>query len=143
MASSSATHTIDGAVWSVAVSGNLLAAGATTGALTLWDLRRGLGSEPIEAIANAHSDAVAGVQIVDGGATVLTSSFDSTVRLWDSPLRRPARDGGGIRAHLRATIAVPPMARCTRIASDDTRIVVGTIQMEMAVGQHIAVIDLL
>lgn len=122
-------HAVEGAVWALAVSEHTLAAGATGGSLTVWDLRRGLSSRPLASRHDAHDDAVAGLQITDNGRTILTSSFDSTVRLWDSPMYHPS-------TRLRGTIRVPH-TRCTRLAADDTRIVVGCI------GQHIAVIDVL
>ena len=48
---------------------------------------------------------------------MLTSSFDSTVKLWDQ------RKG----VQRRATLHAPGGTRCTRLAYDDTRIVTGSL----------------
>ena len=51
------------------------------------------------------------------GGQVLTAGFDSTVKIWDLRM--------GLK--LRATLAAPPGAGCTRLAYDDTRIVTGSL----------------
>ena len=106
------------AVWSLRSHGHLVLSGATDGSLRAWDLRAGCG--PIMQREHAHADAIAGLQL-EGDRTVLTASFDSTVKMWD------ARMG----FQLRATLPAPAGTRCTRLAFDDTRIVTGSLNQSI------------
>lgn len=104
------------AVWCVQSHGHLVLSGATDGSLRAWDLRDACKS--IHSTA-AHADAIAGLQLDE--AKIVTSSFDSTVRLWD------IRKG----FELRATLHAPVGTRCTRLAYDDTRIVTGSLNQQV------------
>ncbi|KAJ1638568.1 hypothetical protein T492DRAFT_942534 [Pavlovales sp. CCMP2436] len=133
-----------GSVWAIAAQGNLVVAGATGGLLALWDIRKGLSSLPLASAHDAHSDAIAGLQFIADGRTLVSSSFDSTVRLWDvprlladaTPLGGSVSPTGTMLRGLRATIPVGNLSRCTRVVADDTRIIVGCI------GRHLAIIDM-
>ena len=60
---------------------------------------------------------------------VVTSGFDSLVKIWD--LRTLSSSGGVGRTALgslpRVTLQAPPASRCTRLAYDDTRVVTGSL----------------
>ena len=132
-----------GAVWSVRASETLLLSASTDCALKLWDLRapvripdmchaaaRALGSlltraptpqtRLVHHAPRAHNDAVTGLQFDE--RLVVTSGFDSIVRLWE--LRTLTQ---------RAALHTEPTARCTRLAYDDTRIVTGALSGKIAV----------
>jgi hypothetical protein len=137
---------LPGAVWALAVSGSQLAAGSTSGVLAVWDTRVGLSRRPLVCNRAAHEEAIAGVQFARQGRTIVTSSFDSTVRVWDSPATgapQPALGAPPIakdaECRLRATIRGPLLSRCTRLAvtADDTRIVVGCLTEDRFSGQRL------
>lgn len=102
----------EGAVWSVAVGEQVLLSAATSGALMLWDPR--VPAKCVHHDARAHSDAIAGLQL--DGSKIVSSGFDSLVRLWD--LRTLTA---------RAVLQTPVMTRCTRLVFDDTRIITGSL----------------
>lgn len=113
----------------------MLVSGATDGSLNIWDLRA-FERGPYATMVDAHDDAIAGVQIT--ADTIVTSSFDSSVKLWSSPEARPVGDEPDALANnLRAVLPAPIMSRCTRVACHDTRIVVGCI------GRPLLVMDVL
>ncbi len=126
-----------GAVWSVRASEALLLSASTDCALKLWDLRapvripdmRHAAARALDSLltrvcggvgARAHNDAVTGLQFDE--RLVVTSGFDSIVRLWE--LRTLTQ---------RAALHTEPTARCTRLAYDDTRIVTGALSGKIAV----------
>lgn len=103
-----------GAVWSIRhcpMRGHLLSA-ATNGTLVQTDLRSG---RMVCQQVSAHDDAVAGIQLDE--QKVVTSGFDSAVKIWD------LRMGLAQRARLDA----PHGTRCTRLAYDENRIVTGSL----------------
>jgi WD40 repeat protein len=103
-----------GAVWSIRhcpTRGHLLSA-ATNGTLVQTDLRSG---RMVCQQVSAHDDAVAGIQLDE--QKVVTSGFDSAVKIWD------LRMGLAQRARLDA----PHGTRCTRLAYDENRIVTGSL----------------
>jgi len=120
----SAGHGHNGSVWCVTVprapgvessatSPHVCLSAATDGSLVLWDLRA--AESPTLLVENAHEDAVAGLQA--DGLQCVSGGFDSQVKIWD------LRQG----LALRATMAAPPNAKCTRVAYDDTRVVTGSL----------------
>ena len=70
-----------GAAWSVAFSpdGQLLASGAMTGAVTLWDVASGRELRTL----SGHSSDVFSVAFSPDGHMLASGSGDGTVRLWD------------------------------------------------------------
>ena len=109
----------EGAVWCVrhcpqGVAGGHLLSAATDGALLQWDLRSPHG--PVHSQPGAHNDACAGLELL-GDDTAVTAGFDSVVRVWD--LRK------GLAP--RARFQMPTDTRCTRIAIDDHKIVMGSL----------------
>lgn len=68
-----------GQVWCVRARGPVLMTAATDGAMYISDLRA--SSRPVMGVVAAHEDAVAGLQFDDFKA--VTSSFDSTIRIWE------------------------------------------------------------
>jgi len=96
--------------------GRLLATGAWTGAVELWDVAKG------EAVSSlrGHTGAVRTVLFLEGGKTLATGSEDGTIKLWDVAKRAERRT---LREHSIGVyaLAVSPDGKTLVSGSGDYR----------------------
>ncbi|KAI3526545.1 hypothetical protein L1887_05802 [Cichorium endivia] len=63
--------------------GKSIAGGIGDGSIQVWGIKPGWGSRPDIHVANAHSDEITGLKFSSDGRTLLSRSFDGTLKVWD------------------------------------------------------------
>ncbi|WOH01818.1 hypothetical protein DCAR_0521203 [Daucus carota subsp. sativus] len=63
--------------------GKCIAGGIGDGSIQIWNLKPGWGSRPDIYVAAAHSDDITCLKFSSDGKTLLSRSFDCTLKVWD------------------------------------------------------------
>ncbi|CAH1417844.1 unnamed protein product [Lactuca virosa] len=63
--------------------GKSIAGGIGDGSIQIWGIKPGWGSRPDIYVPNAHSDEITGLKFSSDGRTLLSRSFDCTLKVWD------------------------------------------------------------
>ncbi|TYG62662.1 hypothetical protein ES288_D07G249600v1 [Gossypium darwinii] len=108
--------------------GKCIAGGIGDGSIQIWTLKPGWGSRPDIYIEKSHSDDITGLRFSSDGRTLLSRSFDGSLKVWD--LRQ-------IKAPLKVFDDLPNNYAQTNIAfsPDEQLFLTGTsIEKESTVG---------
>ncbi|KAE9375280.1 WD40 repeat-like protein [Stipitochalara longipes BDJ] len=68
-----------GAVWALAVQGDMLASGGTDGLIEIWDLATGEHQQTLQ----GHTSTVRALVILSGSKRIISASRDTKIRVWD------------------------------------------------------------
>lgn len=63
--------------------GKCIAGAIGDGSIQIWNIKPGWGSRPDMHIANGHSDEITGLKFSSDGRTLLSRSFDGSLKVWD------------------------------------------------------------
>ncbi|KAL4588009.1 hypothetical protein LXL04_000887 [Taraxacum kok-saghyz] len=63
--------------------GKSIAGGIGDGSIQVWGIKPGWGSRPDIYVPNAHSDEITGLKFSSDGRTLISRSFDCTLKVWD------------------------------------------------------------
>ncbi|TYI20442.1 hypothetical protein ES332_A07G238200v1 [Gossypium tomentosum] len=108
--------------------GKCIAGGIGDGSIQIWTLKPGWGSRPDIYIEKSHSDDITGLKFSSDGRTLLSRSFDGSLKIWD--LRQ-------IKAPLKVFDDLPNNYAQTNIAfsPDEQLFLTGTsVEKESTVG---------
>ncbi|MBA0822337.1 hypothetical protein Goarm_019144, partial [Gossypium armourianum] len=108
--------------------GKCIAGGIGDGSIQIWTLKPGWGSRPDIYIEKSHSDDITGLKFSSDGRTLLSRSFDGSLKVWD--LRQ-------IKAPLKVFDDLPNNYAQTNIAfsPDEQLFLTGTsVEKESTVG---------
>ncbi|XP_011080128.1 WD repeat-containing protein 70 [Sesamum indicum] len=63
--------------------GKRIAGGIGDGSIQVWNIKAGWGSRPDIYVANGHTDDITGIKFSSDGLTLLSRSFDGSLKVWD------------------------------------------------------------
>ncbi|KAK4418450.1 WD repeat-containing protein 70 [Sesamum alatum] len=63
--------------------GKRIAGGIGDGSIQVWNIKAGWGSRPDIYVANGHTDDITGLKFSSDGLTLLSRSFDGSLKVWD------------------------------------------------------------
>ncbi|XP_050206679.1 uncharacterized protein LOC126656207 [Mercurialis annua] len=63
--------------------GKCIAGGIGDGSIQIWNLKPGWGSRPDVQVEKAHSEEITGLKFSSDGHTLLSRSFDGSLKVWD------------------------------------------------------------
>ncbi|KAL3531178.1 hypothetical protein ACH5RR_010500 [Cinchona calisaya] len=63
--------------------GKCIVGGIGDGSIQIWNIKSGWGSRPDILIAGGHSDEITGIKFSSDGRTLLSRSFEGSLKVWD------------------------------------------------------------
>ncbi|KAL0459344.1 UNVERIFIED_CONTAM: WD repeat-containing protein 70 [Sesamum latifolium] len=63
--------------------GKRIAGGIGDGSIQVWNIKAGWGSRPDIYVSNGHTDDITGLKFSSDGLTLLSRSFDGSLKVWD------------------------------------------------------------
>eukprot|EP00262_Sarcandra_glabra_P013454 TRINITY_DN3727_c0_g2_i2.p1 TRINITY_DN3727_c0_g2~~TRINITY_DN3727_c0_g2_i2.p1 ORF type:complete len:496 (-),score=89.49 TRINITY_DN3727_c0_g2_i2:94-1404(-) len=72
--------------------GKCIAGGVGDGSIQIWNLKPGWGSRPDIHIEKGHTEDITGLKFSSDGQTLLSRSFDGTLKVWDlRQMKKPVK----------------------------------------------------